>query len=80
MVTLLVYALEDGHSLSRQSEQATSSSTSHNIQRAKLVVQEGQYSKAIKTLTSKGLASPLPEILQEMLDKHPQAAPPFSAP
>ena len=71
-------ALEEGRSLSRHSEQASSSSTSvsHNIRRAKRAVQEGQYSKAIKALTSNGLASPSPEILQEMLGKHPQAPPP----
>ena len=71
-------ALEEGRSLSRRSEQASSSSTSvsHNIRRAKRAVQEGQYSKAIKALTSNGLASPSPEILQEMLGKHPQVPPP----
>ena len=34
--------------------------------------QEGLYNKAIKALTSEGLAQPGPEILEEMLNKHPQ--------
>ncbi len=41
-----------------------------------MAVQDGQYSKAIKALTSNGLATPSQEILQEMLSKHPQAPPP----
>ena len=73
-------ALEDGRSLARRSGKATSSSTSHNIRRARLAAQEGQYSKAIKALTSNSLASPSPEILQEMLVKHPQAPPPSVPP
>ena len=73
-------ALEDGRSLARRSGKATSSSTSHNIRRARLAAQEGQYSKAINALTSNGLASPSPEILQEMLVKHPQAPPPSVPP
>ena len=40
----------------------------------------GQYSKAIKALTSDGLAAPTPEIVQEMLAKHPQAALPTLPP
>ena len=73
-------ALEDGRSLARRSGKATSSSTPHNIRSARLAVQEGQYSKAIKALTSNGLALPSPEILQEMLVKHPQAPPPSVPP
>lgn len=54
----------------------TSSQQSNNIRRAKQAVQDGQYSKAIKALTSVGLATPTPEILQEMLRKHPQGIAP----
>ena len=40
-----------------------------NIRRAKAAVQDGQYNKALKALTSDGLAPPTPEVLQEMLNK-----------
>ena len=47
-------------------------------------VQDGQYNKALKALTSDGLAPPTTEVLQEMLNKHPQdslpATPPGPAP
>ena len=43
-----------------------------NIRRAKAAVQDGQYNKALKARTSDGLAPPTPEVLQEMLNKHPQ--------
>ena len=47
-----------------------------NARRARQVVQAGQYSKAIQALASSGLAPPSPNVLQEMLTKHPQAPPP----
>ena len=46
---------------------------SNNIWRAKQAVQDGQYRKAIKALTSECLATPS-EVIQEMLSKDPQAA------
>ena len=39
-------------------------------------MQDAQYSKAIKALTSDGLAIPSSEVISEMLNKHPQAPPP----
>ena len=49
--------------------------------RARLAVQNGQFSKAIQALSSEGLASPSPMVIQEMQDKHPQAhAPPTLPP
>ena len=70
---------DDGQSLSRRSELSASAS-SHNIRRAKRAVQDGQYRKAIKALTSDGLANPSPEVLQEMLSKHPQVPLPVLPP
>ena len=70
-------AVAEGRSLSRRARSsAISSQRSQNIRRAKLAVQDSQYSKAIKALTSDSLASPSAEVLQEMLAKHPQSAPP----
>ena len=50
---------------------------SNNICRAKQAAQDGQYSKAIKALSSHGLTTPTPNIQKEMLLKHPQAAYPM---
>ena len=61
-------------SLSKRS--STTSQLSINIRRAKKATQEGQYNKAIKALTSDGLATPSAPVLQEMLSKHPQSVPP----
>ena len=54
-----------------------SSQRNHNARWARRAVQDGIYSKAIKALTSVGLASPSPEVLKEMLEKHPQAPSPL---
>ncbi len=64
-----------GPSSGRQSRSSAPTSTS-NSRRARCAAQDGRYSKAIQALTSDGLASPSPEILQEMRKKHPQAPPP----
>ena len=73
--------MAEGQSLSRCAQSSSlSSQWSRNIRRAKLAVQDGQYSKDIKTLTSVGLATPSAEVLQEMLVKHPQTAPPILPP
>ena len=72
-------AAVEGRSLSRRCQPSAASAASQrssNIRRAKLAVQDGQYSKAIKFLASDGLATPSAEVLQEMLMKHPQSAPP----
>ena len=44
--------------------------------RARAAVEEGQYRKAIQALCSGGLAPASPEVLEEMLTKHPQAPTP----
>ena len=77
LVALWLEAVAEGRSLSRRTQSSSSSSQrSCNIRRAKLAIQDGQYSKAIKALTSDGLASPSAEVLQEMLTKHPKTVPP----
>ena len=77
LVALWSEAVSGGQSLSKRMQSSSrSSNPSHHIRRAKQAVQDGQYSKAIKALSSSGLATPSAEVLQEMLNKHPQAAPP----
>ena len=75
MSSLWSEALEDGKSIARRQSHSSSTFTS-NFRKAKLAAQDGQYSKAIKALTSDELATPSPEILQEMQNKHPQRSPP----
>ena len=75
LMSLWSEALVDGRSLAKRRDQSASASSSGNFWRAKLAVQDGQYTKAIRALTSEGLASPSPEVLQEMQNKHPQAPP-----
>ena len=73
----------DARSLSKRavSSASTSSQRSSNARRARLAVQNGQFSKAIQALSSEGLASPSPMVIQEMQDKHPQVhAPPTLPP
>ena len=69
-------AVAGGHSLSKRAQSSSGSQRSRNIRRAKLAVQDGQYSKAIKALTSNGMATLSAEVLEEMLEKHPQVPPP----
>ena len=80
LVALWSEAVAGGQSLSRRALSSSSSQRNYNIRRAKQAVQDGQYSKAIKALTSDGLATPSAEVLQEMLTKHPQSAPPSLPP
>ena len=47
-----------------------------NPSRVRQAVQVGQYRKAIQALSSSGLASPSPNVLQEIRTKHPQFPPP----
>ena len=47
-----------------------------NARRAKRLTEEGQYKKALQALLSEGVARASPEVLKEMLAKHPQAPPP----
>ena len=47
-----------------------------NAWRAKRLTEEGQYKKALQALLSEGVAGASPEVLNEMLAKHPQAPPP----
>ena len=77
LVALWSEAVDEGQSLSRRMQLSSSSSQlNRNIRRAKRAVQDGQYSNAIKSLTSDGLSTASDEVLQEMLTKHPQTAPP----
>ena len=71
-------AVAGAQSLSKHS--LSTSQHSSNIRRAKLAVQDGQFSKAIKALTSDGLAIPSADVLQDMLAKHPQSTPPSLPP
>ena len=64
----------------RSQSSSPPSQRSHNIRRAKLAVQDGQYNKAIKTLSSDDLATPSAEVMQEMLVKYPQTTPPVLPP
>ena len=75
-------ACADARSLSKRavSSVSTSSQRSSNARRARLAVQNCQFSKAIQALSSEGLASPSPTVIQEMQDKHPQAPPPTLPP
>ena len=74
MAALWSEAIIDSKAL--HARKGSSSTVNHNTRRAILAVQNGQYRKAMNTLTSDGLASPSPDILQEMLAKYPQAPPP----
>ena len=47
-----------------------------NASRARRAAEDGQYKKALQSLTSMGLAPPSPEVFNEMLAKHPQSDPP----
>ena len=51
-----------GHSLSKRADSSasTSSQRSNNVRRAKLAVQDGQFTKALQALTSECLAPPSP--------------------
>ena len=78
LLSLWMEAVDNGQIMSQRlnsSKASSSSQRSHNARRARRAVQDGLYSKAIKALTSVGLAPPSPEVLKEMLEKHPQAPP-----
>ena len=47
-----------------------------NARRARRLTEEGQYKKALQALLSKGIAGASAEVFDQMLSKHPQAAPP----
>ena len=47
-----------------------------NATRARRAVEDGQYKKALQSLTSMGLAPPSSDVFDEMLAKHPQSDPP----
>ena len=60
--SLWLEACASGHSLSKRADSSasTSSQRSNNVRRAKLAVQDGQFTKALQALTSEGLAPPSP--------------------
>ena len=77
--TLWVDALAAGKAHKRKHRTLSASSDAvrrANIRRAKRALESGQYSKAIQALTSEGLASITPEVVQDMRNKHPSAPPP----
>ena len=80
IATLWTEVIAGGKSLAKRIQSSSGSQRSHNIRRAKLAVQDGQYNKAIKALISNGLATPSAEVLGAMLNKHPQASPPTLPP
>lgn len=49
----------------------------HNATRAHRAVADGQYKKAVQSLTSMGLDLPSIEVFNEMLAKHSQVDPPI---
>jgi hypothetical protein len=53
---------------------------SNNLRRARLAAQQGQYHKAVQALSSQGVAQSSSEVKHEMLQKHPQSAPPTIPP
>ena len=82
LACLWVEARSNGWALSRHRGAPASSISQRgsNARRAKMAVQDGQYRKAIQALTSEGLATPCPEVIQEMQIKHTQATPPTLPP
>ena len=46
-----------------------------NARRARQAIGEGRYRKAIQALSSGGLAQVTPEVMEQMLAKHPQPPP-----
>ena len=71
LVALWSESVAGAQSPSKRSSSA--SPRSINVRRAKMATQEGQYGKAIKALTSDGLATPSDSVFLEMLAKHPQS-------
>ena len=74
--TLWSEVLECGQALLKR-RKGMGHSCSNNAHRARLAVQSGRYGKAMKALSSAGIATPSPEVIQEMLNKHSQTAPPI---
>ena len=68
--------LQRGSVKSGSSAVATTSSNESNIRRARVRAEDGQLSKAVAALTSKGLATPSDATVAAMLSLHPNADPP----
>ena len=68
MAELWTEAVSEGHPKPKRAGSSTKPQRYHNIRRARLAVHDGQYTKAIQALTSKGLASPSNEVLNENND------------
>ena len=60
----------------RRNLSSSGSSQLANASRARRAVEDGQYRKAIQSLSSDGLADATEDVFDEMLTKHPQAGPP----
>ena len=57
-------------------EKRTNSPVHGNIHRARRAVEDGQFRKALQTLSSAGFAPSSSDVYDAMLSKHPQSAPP----
>ena len=66
----------DKYARKRNPKKSSISLSKVNASRARRAVEEGQYRKAIQALSSSGLANVTPDVIDEMLSKHPQCAPP----
>ena len=66
------------HRRGRPKKVTSESSHVANARRARRAMEDGQYKKAIQSLTSDGLAPASAEVYEEMLAKHPQSLHPPS--
>ena len=66
------------HRRGRPKKVTSESSRVANARRARRAMEDGQYKKAIQSLTSDGLAPASAEVYEEMLAKHPQSPHPPS--
>ena len=60
----------------RPKKESSMSIRAANARRARRAMEDGQFKKATQALTSNGLAQASPDVLAEMLAKHPQDVPP----
>ena len=65
---------ENNHFIARLSQKRPQSSPSPNIHRPRLAAEDGQYRKALQSLTSSGIAPSSREVLDAMASKHLQSA------
>ena len=77
-----VLAEEERHTHKKSKKKKTPLETQRksNARRARQAIGEGRYRKAIQALSSGGLAQVTPEVMEQMLAKHPQPPPPLIPP